>query len=365
MSLSKTTLTVEQSALIPIYKEKWQKIFINSDIIDRSKARANTLSLYRAAELSKPKIIFVDTLYIALDIIIKEFVNLVLNKHTGEHLIWGILFDILCKLWGGSIWTIIDRNEFKKICTEISSTDEFAEYFFDLIPSLSATMRGEQNLDFSCPSLAKQEREVERVKFAELRLNKDDLERLNILKGLTDYQSWNHHDVFFDTKEPIEFKNFRIDNINIPSSNRTLFQEIFGYFMQIWDERERIIIRDLLKQSRLQLQSLIKQYFPLNQLEEYDFFKIIDRYLGIILENHYIRGNEGMWLPKLSIAYGCYYDFCYSVLGVNSLHKELEVLEDFFLNCYWIFPFQDVCLISGRPSKNKLMKLGISPTKFA
>ena len=75
-------LTLEQSALIPIYKEKWKKILISSDIIDRSKAKANTILLYRSIGLSKPQIIFVDTPYIAVDIILKEFWKLVLENHT-------------------------------------------------------------------------------------------------------------------------------------------------------------------------------------------------------------------------------------------------------------------------------------------
>ena len=54
-------LTLEQLALIPIYKEKWKKILISSDIIDRSKAKANTILLYRSIGLSKPQIIFVYT----------------------------------------------------------------------------------------------------------------------------------------------------------------------------------------------------------------------------------------------------------------------------------------------------------------
>ena len=291
-------LTLEQSALIPIYKEKWKKILISSDIIDRSKAKANTILLYRSIGLSKPQIIFVDTPYIAVDIILKEFWKLVLENHTDKQLHSGIMWEILYEIWGGSVWGRLDR--------------------------------------FPRPELSIEGR----------------LEDLSILKRLTSKFS-------LDTN--FQINQYGIYQINTPKSRLNLSEEVFLYFEQLWKEVESKTIRNLVSQAFRQLKALIEQYFPPNQrLSDSDVLGIIDRCLWRMLENHYIRTCHGTWSPSLSIAYGCYYDLCYSVLGVSGLKKDLEILQDFFLNCYWIFPFKDVCLISGRPSKNKLIELGIS-----
>lgn len=286
MSQSTLLLTPEQSALIPIYKEKWKKILVSSDIIDRSKAKTNVILLYRYIGLPKPNIIFVDTPYIAIELILKKCLELFFRKYAKEQLHWTIMWDVFCGTWGGSVWSKLSYSD-----------------------------------------------------------NPD------ILQKLTEK---------FHIESNFQIKEHGIYTIKTPTSHLTLSEEVFLYFEQLWKEVEVKIIRDLISYTRRKLETLIEQYFPRNQrLSDYEIFDLVDRNLWRILENHYVR-YDGMRLPKLSIAYGFYYDLCYSVLGVINLKKDFEILQDFFLNCYWIFPFKDVCLISGRPSKNKLMKLGIS-----
>ena len=323
-------LTLEQSALVPIYKEKWKKILISSEVIDRSKAKANTILLYRSIGLSKPKIIFVDTPYIAINIIFKDFFKLVLKTLTKEQLNFSILWEMLDGFWGGSVWGKIHNINRHKLSIE------------DCLKQLS---------------ILEKLTETEYGNYKKLSIQKSDcLEPLSILKKLTEK---------FGINTIFKIEEYGIYQINTHKSHITLSEEVFLYFDKVWNEVEEKIIINLVSQAYRQLKTLIEQHFPMNQqLPDYDILSLIDRCLWRLLENHYVRGCYGEWIPSLSIAYGFYYDFCYSVLGVTSLKKDLEILQDFFLNCYWIFPFKDVCLISGRPSKNKLMKLGISTIDF-
>lgn len=120
MPPSTLLLTPEQSALISIYKEKWKKILVSSDIIDRSKAKANAILLYSFIRLPKPKIIFVDTPYIAIELILKECLDLFLRKYTTEQLHWSILWDVLSETWGGSVWSNLSYSNSPNILKKLT-----------------------------------------------------------------------------------------------------------------------------------------------------------------------------------------------------------------------------------------------------
>lgn len=54
-------LTPEQESLIPVYREKWQKIGLSTDRIDRNFATKTIEALYKFIGKSKPEIIFLDS----------------------------------------------------------------------------------------------------------------------------------------------------------------------------------------------------------------------------------------------------------------------------------------------------------------
>ncbi|MCC3528361.1 MAG: hypothetical protein JGK21_09130 [Microcoleus sp. PH2017_22_RUC_O_B] len=60
------TLTPEQEALIPIYREKWWKLALSTEPIDRAKAAETVKAIYAAIGEKEPKIIFCDSPYAAL-----------------------------------------------------------------------------------------------------------------------------------------------------------------------------------------------------------------------------------------------------------------------------------------------------------
>lgn len=57
------TLTPEQEALIPIYQEKWRKIALSTERIDRQKAADAVKAAYKWFDSEAPEIIFVDSPY--------------------------------------------------------------------------------------------------------------------------------------------------------------------------------------------------------------------------------------------------------------------------------------------------------------
>ena len=59
-------LTPEQEALIPVYREKWQKMAISTEPIHREKAANAIKAAYEAIALPEPEIIFYDSPYTAL-----------------------------------------------------------------------------------------------------------------------------------------------------------------------------------------------------------------------------------------------------------------------------------------------------------
>jgi hypothetical protein len=62
-------LTPEQEALIPIYLEKWQKIALSTEAIDRQKASDAIKSAYNLINISEPKNFFLIALMPLLNIL--------------------------------------------------------------------------------------------------------------------------------------------------------------------------------------------------------------------------------------------------------------------------------------------------------
>lgn len=58
-----TQLTSEQEALIPVYREKWRKIALSTERIDRQKAAEAVKAAYTLINLPEPEILFYDSPY--------------------------------------------------------------------------------------------------------------------------------------------------------------------------------------------------------------------------------------------------------------------------------------------------------------
>lgn len=71
-------LTPEQEALIPVYRDKWRKIALSTERIDRGKAADAVKAAYELIGVPKPEIIFFDSPYAA-----------------ARHVYWGISYSEL------------------------------------------------------------------------------------------------------------------------------------------------------------------------------------------------------------------------------------------------------------------------------
>ncbi|MEH2274092.1 MAG: hypothetical protein V7K40_04575 [Nostoc sp.] len=73
-------LTPEEEALIPVYRQKWQKIALSTERIDRDKAVEVLKATYTAIGKQQPEIIFCQSPYAGLKIIFKKLPNLTFNN---------------------------------------------------------------------------------------------------------------------------------------------------------------------------------------------------------------------------------------------------------------------------------------------
>ena len=73
-------LTPEEEALIPVYREKWLKIALSTERIDREKAAEVLKATYTAIDKQEPEIIFCENPYAGLKIIFKKLSNLNFNN---------------------------------------------------------------------------------------------------------------------------------------------------------------------------------------------------------------------------------------------------------------------------------------------
>ena len=64
------SLTPEQEALIPVYREKWRAIALSTEPIDRQKAAEAVKTVYAAIGYKEPEILFFDSPYGALKFIL-------------------------------------------------------------------------------------------------------------------------------------------------------------------------------------------------------------------------------------------------------------------------------------------------------
>ncbi|MBD2495189.1 DUF6745 domain-containing protein [Nostoc sp. FACHB-280] len=55
--------------------------------------------------------------------------------------------------------------------------------------------------------------------------------------------------------------------------------------------------------------------------------------------------------PESLIAGSSYFDFCVHTFNYHQLQEQIAVLEEFVINCGWTFLFQNVAIISNRPTQ--------------
>lgn len=82
-----TELTPEQEALIPVYREKWRKIALSTERIDREKAADAIKAAYALCCVDEPEIVFYDSPYAAAKTIIYHHLGNPLSKQLKPQLL--------------------------------------------------------------------------------------------------------------------------------------------------------------------------------------------------------------------------------------------------------------------------------------
>ena len=98
-------LNLEQQALIPVYRKKWQEIALANEKIDRNLATQAINAAYEFLDLSKPDIMFFSTPYAALENIYNQVKN---GRGTIKDTSLGnpLANSLLNKLFGNTITQI-------------------------------------------------------------------------------------------------------------------------------------------------------------------------------------------------------------------------------------------------------------------
>ncbi|MBN3882532.1 MAG: hypothetical protein V7K64_14980 [Nostoc sp.] len=81
-------LTPEQEALIPVYREKWRAIALSTERIDREKAAEAVKVAYTAFGFEEPDIIFCDSPYAGLKIVIQKQLKHRFNTEFHNQLLY-------------------------------------------------------------------------------------------------------------------------------------------------------------------------------------------------------------------------------------------------------------------------------------
>jgi len=97
-------LTSEQQALIPYYREKWRKITLSTEPVDREKATAAVKAAYAAIGFQEPEIIFCESPYAACQRLALE---------PREKLAVGLLEHMIFELWFKNNNAIYDSIDVK------------------------------------------------------------------------------------------------------------------------------------------------------------------------------------------------------------------------------------------------------------
>ena len=79
-------LTPEQEALIPVYREKWLKIALSTEPINREEAVAAVKAAYAVVGLSKPNVLFCKSPYTAAKIILSRQLSGAFSKQLNYNL---------------------------------------------------------------------------------------------------------------------------------------------------------------------------------------------------------------------------------------------------------------------------------------
>ncbi|MBD2185100.1 hypothetical protein [Planktothrix sp. FACHB-1355] len=117
-------LTPQQEALIPVYREKWRKIALSTEAIDRQKAANSIKVAYELIGYQEPEIIFCDSPFVLCNTVVSQLESELwsqLESQLERHL-WSQLENQLSQLWwqlysqlDSELWNQIESQLWKPL----------------------------------------------------------------------------------------------------------------------------------------------------------------------------------------------------------------------------------------------------------
>ena len=114
-------LTPEQEALIPVYREKWRKIALSTEPIDREKAAEAVKATYSCLGFKLPEIIFTESPYTGLNILDREYCKRLFSVDSLEPKLLNLVispYNLAVQFFPDEL---IRKKNFTNIYNEISS----------------------------------------------------------------------------------------------------------------------------------------------------------------------------------------------------------------------------------------------------
>ena len=286
------TLTSEQEAQIPVYREKWRKIELATEQMDREQAEAAVKNFYRAIDKKEPSVwIFTSPAAAKLEL---------LSRSPSQ----------LATQLG---YSFLDVSLNSELHAEITKQLE-PQLYAQLQQKLQ--INSEQNPQF-------QQFQLIGIVLQELQneLSEEQLEHLQ--QFWQQLSSWEH---FWEQQQ----EWIRGELLKLPGGD---FVVHVGD--SLWDNLGEPIAEEIGRQPLIQEWEEQLREFSLPWLQ-------IGK--GIELMSRFASFNLQMTFPSLI-------DFCVDVLNCQVDARKWSALKSVIKNCGWIAPFEKTCLVFDRPTK--------------
>jgi len=287
-------LTYEQEKLIAATQQKWRRLAVSTDSINRQAAAVAVKSAYQLIGKSEPDIIFFDSPYRALKTVLN---NLISN---------------------------LDREQLILLENLLSQPQQYqleSELIRQLVSYLVICLQKQLQQQLGKPLQSQLDRQIKTS--IEMKLSgKLDIHKKSLL-----------HSHLENKLAPQ-----KLNQLVRQQERRLNSQLLIGIFKQLGNHLH----------SRLAHQRLM---WLLNLLESQQWSEYIIRLGNLLLKPLFYSNciNSELWAVDASY----FESYIYMFDGVNH-HKKWQLFQSLVINCGWIFPYEHICIVCERPIKLSL-----------
>ena len=293
-------LSLEEKAMIPIYRKKWKDIAYSTEPIDREEAALAVKNAYAMIEKKEPKIIFFDSPFPAL-------------SNIGSRMVKEL--DFTNKL---NLKTILTDK-----LRELNFTSKLPDKFIEVIEMSQYNKKSPRRL-------------------IEEELWSFDWNREYSRSGKTnDIFTWRSELWQELNKNMGKQLSHELEESLVVKLDWKIFSETEQHFMRIF---------------RNYLQEEILPEISKNNKDMNLFFSLI---FGLDRDNlelygmangHYCQTSLNRWIHNSWNSSAAFVDFCVSVLNCQVDETKWSLFQSLIKQCYWMFPLENICFVCDRPN---------------